>query len=348
MSATLQEVALAAGVSAQTVSRVINNQPHVSGKARRKVLEAIRLLGYTPSESARILRSGGRMKLGNGMMRLGHIVPPLGKDYWHFERERLQLTEAFIRGGMIQTFCLTSDVLLKDEHLFHYVIDPAKVDALFITMCSDELQTALDRRLPQGFPIVTFNRENWHGQVYIDFESQMGKALEYLYELGHRRIGFLGVTSPWNGKYECRYRCYLDFMRKRGLDIAAGWAPSGGDFHDSLSGAHLAEKLLASECRPTALVAASSSIAISGASFLLNHGVRIPEELSLIAIGSNMLNRLFVPSITCFDIDYSLVGNEIVRLLKEQHENPSFPPVTVKIPNRLLILKSTMEDRAVR
>ena len=98
----------------------------------------------------------------------------------------------------------------------------------------------------------------------------------------------------------------------------------------------------------TALVAASSSIAISGASFLLNHGVRIPEDLSLIAIGSNMLNRLFVPSITCFDIDYSLVGNEIVRLLKEQHENPSFPPVTVKIPNRLLILKSTMENRAVR
>ena len=209
MSATLQEVALAAGVSAQTVSRVINNQPHVSGKARRKVLEAIRLLGYTPSESARILRSGGRMKLGNGMMRLGHIVPPLGKDYWHFERERLQLTEAFIRGGMIQTFCLTSDVLLKDEHLFHYMIDPAKVDALFITMCSDELREALDRRLPQGFPIVTFNRENWHGQVYIDFESQMGKALEYLYELGHRRIGFLGVTSPWNGKYECRYVRYL-------------------------------------------------------------------------------------------------------------------------------------------
>ncbi len=346
MSVTLQEVALAAGVSGQTVSRVINNRPHVSAKVRRKVLEAVQRLGYTPSESARILRSGGRAQLSGGMMRLGHIVPPLGRDYWHFERERLQLTEAFIRGGMIQTFYLTSDALLKDEQLFHYMIDPAKVDALFITMCDEELRKALDRRLPQGFPIVTFNLENWHGQVYIDFESQMEKAMEHLYGLGHRRIGFLGVTSPRNGEYECRYRCYLDFMERRGLEIVAGWAPSGGDFHDSLSGASLAEKLLRSECRPTALVAASSSIAISGASFLLNHGVRIPEDISLIAIGSNRLNRLFVPSITCFDIDYSLVGDEIVRLLKEQRENPSFQPVTVKIPNRLLPLKSTMENRA--
>ena len=174
MSATLQEVALAAGVSAQTVSRVINNQPHVSGKARRKVLEAIRLLGYTPSESARILRSGGRMKLGNGMMRLGHIVPPLGKDYWHFERERLQLTEAFIRGGMIQTFCLTSDVLLKDEHLFHYMIDPAKVDALFITMCSDELREALES---EPGDIQLFTDTKWLAErtesFFVDYGDYM-------------------------------------------------------------------------------------------------------------------------------------------------------------------------------
>lgn len=329
---TLKEIAEKCNVSAQTVSRVINNHPNISEKKRKKVLETIAAMKYFPSDSARTLRYGGKRPYRTSAMRIGYIIPPPAEDYLIFSQERQQIQNALSRNNCIQSFYLTSETLLADRCLFNYLVNPDTLDGIFVNTMTNELEQAFRQVLPAGFPIVSFSQTSIGIEVKIDLQNAMRDAMIYLYELGHREIGFLGVKHYLDGSVNARYLWFCNLAQELGLKIHDEWIPDGGSFSKFNSGEELAAKLLAcSSNLPTALIAAGTALGLSAAGFLLHHKIRIPGDISLIALGSSYINQLFMPSITALSVDYDFVGDEIARLLQAQSSQMSDLPQMIPI-----------------
>lgn len=196
-TATVVDVAEAAGVSKQTVSNVLNTPDIVRPETRERVERAIATLGYRPHASARRLRTRQSSTLG---VRLDPVVNGIsGAVLDRFLHALVESADA--RGMRILLFTATDP---EDEiRQFGRLVDGSDVDGFVLTSTfHDDPRTAW--LLEQGTPFVTFGRP-WgipdmdaapHPWVDVDGRAGLYGATTYLRRLGHRRVGFVGWPSP--------------------------------------------------------------------------------------------------------------------------------------------------------
>ncbi|MDX6234921.1 MAG: LacI family transcriptional regulator [Nocardioidaceae bacterium] len=270
---TLADVAAKAGVGAGTVSRVLNDRPKVSPTTRARVLAAIELLDYRPNPLARGLSTGRCQTLG--------VVVPF---FTHASAvERLRGIVAALRGSRydLVLFNVESPVH-RDEH-FDALTGRDRADGLLV-LSMPPPPAHLARLRAAGVPIVLVDATGVGVPCVVTDDVEGGRiATRHLLALGHREIAFIGDETD-NGfgftSSARREQGYEEVLRAAGIRPRRSFIRHGA--HERDTAIHLASQLLKLRTPPTAIFASSDVQATGVLEAARVHGVRVPDDLSVV------------------------------------------------------------------
>ena len=325
---TIRDVAARAGVSHQTVSRVINHSKHVSPATRLRVEEAIAELGYRPNAIARYMAKG---RTGT----LACIAPNL-TDYTFASL----IDGAETEGRQHGYFLLSASA--HDEETFICLIDDfvksRRVEGIMV------INPYADRRhlhLPPDFPTVFAGarpRKEATDSVALDDVGAARVATRHLIDLGHRRIAM--ITGPM--AEDCSQdRCLgyeqalqdADLVPLPELIVEGTWlAPSGYEAY---------QRLALLDPAPTAVFAQNDQMAVGVLRAARDRGLMIPDHLSVIGVDDIPLAAYFAPPLTTLRQDFANIGREAARSLIRTVEQPDAPARQLRLPAELIVRRST-------
>jgi len=302
---TIRDVAVLAGVSHQTVSRVINGSERVSPETRRKVEEAITQLDFRPNAIARFMASGHTRTLA--------CISPNLTDYTFARIIEGAETEARQSGY----FVISASA--QDERAFGTLMDE-----LVATRRTEGLMVInpyVDKRftlLPLDFPLVFLGaraRDDRADAVHLDDLNAGRLATQHLLDLGHTQIATL--TGPIEEDCVCdRLEGYQQALSERGIQpqqdlIRYGdWSASSG--YESIS------RLIEGTISFSAIFAQNDRIAVGAIRGLHEAGLVIPRDVSIIGFDDMPLSAYFDPALTTMRQDLFEMGQMAVHRLIER------------------------------
>jgi LacI family transcriptional regulator len=325
MSASIKEVALKAGVSIATVSRVLNKTGPVAEETRRRILETIEKLRYVPHGAARSL-------ITNQTDTIGVLLPDL---YGEFFSE-------VIRGVDLAARRSGYHVLVSGFHSDRAEIEAVlramrgRVDGVIVLSPDVDAQT-LRRNLPETLPVVLLNTPvdgASFDAIQIDNYGGAFAMVRHLAALGHRRIALIKGPAE-NVDARERLRGYRDALRSLGAELSEGLEIEG-DFSEE-SGYRAGERLLTLAPRPTAVFAANDSMAIGCLLALRAAGVRVPEDMAVAGFDDIPIARYITPALSSVHVPIAELGTRAMeRLLhaverKNEHERRQETVVTTLV-----------------
>jgi LacI family transcriptional regulator, repressor for deo operon, udp, cdd, tsx, nupC, and nupG len=309
----IKDVALVAGVSTATVSRALSHPDKVSPKARESVLAAVAQTGYSINVAARNLR---RQQTGSIVVLVPHLSNPF------FSVILSQIANVATQAGLNVLVVDTRQPEGADRQIAQYLHNN-RADGLIV----------LDGNLPEDMfdggdhtnrPPVIFACE-WvegHEQPTVTIDNRLGAilAIEHLIGLGHRRIGH--VTGPLdNVLTRQRMAGFRDALLAAGLDADDRWLIEG-DF-TLPSGIAAARRWLEMEERPTGIFLSSDAMACGFMSELHRHGIRVPEDVSIVGFDDIEISAHFIPPITTIHQPRERIGETAANMLLAMINDPA-------------------------
>ncbi len=333
MRVTARDIAKESGVSQPTVSQILNGKGHLyREETRRRVFAAAEQLGYRPNTYARAMRSG----------RMGAIALLMSC------RADRAVRQAGIQQG-IHDELLRHDLLLtsanvSDEAFAEAEVDRAALPRLLRECNADGLLVAYSHDLPPGMqaaierdpmPAVWLNRKQEANAVHPDDRAGAETATAHLVALGHRDIAFLQLTTSSHYSATDRLAGYQAAL------AAARLKPQIVHLSDSeLTWCPQVIAWLRQPQRPTAVVAASPLEAQTLIMACAHAGVRIPADLSVIALSESSLSHTGV-DLTRVAVPFLELGASAVRMLLARIEQPGVPVPALALPMPLVAGGST-------
>jgi LacI family transcriptional regulator len=301
---TIKDVARESGVNISTVSRALNNGIGVNDQTRKHVLAVATRLNYRPNRVARGLVTGRSHTLA---LIVSDIRNP-------FFAEVARGAEDAARSAHCDLMLCNSDLDADKQMQYVRSLQEKRVDGILmnsVAMLNRDQQAQL---AASGVPIVLLNRSasnRTFSTVCADNESGGALAAQHLLDLGHRRIAHL--TGPrQHGNLSDRERGFVRTLQAaknpvhpivlRGKFTFAG-------------GAELARKLLAEHPDVTAIFAANDVMAFGAVRAVLDRGLRIPEDLSLIGFDNLELSSIIHPPLTTIHQPKYEMGRAAVEIL---------------------------------
>ena len=332
-TATIQDVARAAKVSASTVSRVLTNPSLVSEQTREVVHVAIRSTGYRVNQAARNLR----MQRASAVLVL---VPNLGKPF--YSRILAGISEEFAGSGYAVLITDTESDPIQDSAFAGYFLDGRIDGAISLDgqLSSNALRECVD--LGVGERIV-FLCEWVEGEAFpvISSDNAQGAclAIRHLHELGHRKVAH--ITGPdGNVLTTARREGMASERLKLGLPARPEWIIRG-DFSLE-SGRDAAAKILEMEDRPTAVFCSADMVAFGLISGLQAAGLRVPEDISVVGFDDIEMSEFYVPALTTIRQDRHKLGRIAAQvLLARLVPRADSPRTEVPLPVELVVRSST-------
>lgn len=327
---TIIDVAQEAGVSYATVSRVLNNDPHVKPETRERVVHSITRLGYTVNQQARNL-AGGRSHV------VGLLVPDLGTGYIG---EIMRGIDEALAVAEYDLMLYTTHRRKTKESAYVTSLTQGMTDGLLLVLPRDPEEYLASLR-QRHFPYVLIDH-----QGIGDVESAAGAtnwqggydATKYLVDLGHRRIGFITGTMDL-GCSRDRLEGYQAALRARGLLIDPQLIQEG-DFLQP-TGFTAAQSLLALPERPTAIFASNDVMAFGVMEAVRDRGLRIPEDVSIVGFDNIPQAVQVSPQLTTVQQPLADMGHEATRMLLTLIQDPERPYQRVELPTHLVVRAST-------
>ncbi len=332
---TIRHVAADVGVSLQTVSRVINNEPNVRPELKERVLEAINRLGYVPSIAAQRM-SGSRSYLILALNDRDRTIAD-----WR-ARQGTDWVDQMLLGGMLK--CAEHGyrmiVELVDTHSDHVtrellaaiaalqpdgiILTPPHSDNPQIVCCLDE------QKIP--FARIGSKARDAGMPILMDDEGAAATATRHLVDHGHRRIGFIAGAAEYN----------LSGWRVDGWKAAmteAGLPTDGllqaGDFTYA-SGESAAQALLALPEPPTAIIASSDQMALATLEVARRSGLAVPRDLSIISFDNTPMMQFTQPQLTAIDQPIAATASKAVELIIAAQKGDVLPDALTVIPASLV------------
>jgi DNA-binding LacI/PurR family transcriptional regulator len=318
---TIRDVARHANVGVGTVSRVLNDSPLVSDKARGRVRKTIDELGYRPSSTARRLSLGRTQMIG--------VVAPFFTTRSVVERLR-GVVERLRDRGDYDLLLFDVETLEQRADAFEDFAARDRVDGLLIVSLrpSDD-EVARMRR--EGLPVVLIDVTHRElPRVVIDDVLGGQMATEYLLAKGHKRIGFVGDAPTPFGFASSELRCHGMRVALRNAGIKPVAALQKRASHGREEAIELARKLLAMKEPPTAIFAASDVQAMGVLQAAEALGVRVPEDLAV--IGFDDVEEAAVLGLTTVRQPLRETGARGVELLLSAIEGREVAPVEELAP----------------
>jgi LacI family repressor for deo operon, udp, cdd, tsx, nupC, and nupG len=332
--ANIYEVARRAGVSTATVSRVMSGQKSVvSAATRRRVLRAVEQLAYTPNSAAKNLRTLKTRKLLV-------TVPDIANPFFALILQGIE--DAAQRQGYA---VLLGDTQHDPEREARYaqMLRWKEADGLIFLghrLPAEAESIIASTASPRCAPIVNgceFSSQLGVPSVHIDNAKAAHEAMEYLYTLGHRRIGI--VTGPLVSPLSRdRLRGATTCAKARGLTDRL--VIVNGDFSIG-SGVSAAERLLQAKAPPTAIFCFNDEMAMGVIETSRRRNVRVPDQVSVVGFDDIRFARHTDPPLTTVAQPMREIGEGCVRLLLEILQGHTLDPVSVTLPHELTIRGST-------
>jgi DNA-binding LacI/PurR family transcriptional regulator len=327
---TIQDVARMAGVAASTVSRYLNGQLRVSPATEAKVLDAVSQLGYVPNAAGRNL---ARKQSGV----IGFVVPEISNPYFGAIAD--YVVEAVERHGRLVLLCSHRSQAVKQASYIDLLASGAIDGMLYLG--SFRSNQRLAAAITDGLPVVVVDEPiaalpPVHTVVMDDYAGGY-QATSYLVALGHRRIAF--VSGPAElGSVQERFRGYCDALRKGGIETG-GQVSLAGQFTEQF-GMSALPHLLAAAQPPTAAFVASDYIALGLMSAAEAHGIRVPEDLSVVGFDDIRFSQYVQPRLTTVRSPVERLAQVGVELLFDRLQQPQAPARTEVLPVELVIRES--------
>lgn len=301
----LKDVAKLAGVGLGTASRVLNNNPSVNEETRKAVQEAMKALNYQPNAIARSLKM-------NSTRTVGILIPDISSTFFP---EIVRGIEDLANEYQYNIILSNTDLDFEKEKIALNVFSEKKVDGiLFIsnTVCSSTMEKFEEMDIPVVL-VSTRDKDNILPCVTIDNEKAAYEAVSYLCRLGYRKIAMLaGLFQDPNAGIP-RLQGYIRALSANGIRFDKNLVEEGD--YGYKSGYNNMRQLIDKNIVPAAVFAASDLMAIGASKAILERGLRIPQDISIIGFDGVEAAEFFYPSITTISQPRYEMGAEGMRLL---------------------------------
>ena len=331
MAVTIKDVAALAGVSPSTVSRTCKNNPSISEETKERVRKAMAKLGYEPNFQASNLAS-------QNSRTIGIILPASAKEVYEnsFYLEAIQGISHYCNGRQYMTTIVTGQDEAEILDAVRSMSRSGKVDG-FIILYSKKDDPVIDYLFNEGLLYILIGKATQYTNqtIYIDNDNLLAgrEAAEYLYQLGHRRIAYLGSDSS----------LMFSADRKAGyqLALASHQLPVRPEYcvevnNVSENNEEAIRGLLMQKDRPTAILVSDDILAVSLERVCLENHLAIPEDLSIISFNNSLFARLTSPQLTSIDIGAGQLGSEAASQIINHIENPNLLATKIIVPHHLI------------
>jgi LacI family transcriptional regulator len=324
----IQDVAAAAGVSVSTVSRVLNNKDDVSLETFERVNEVIDNLGYTSSLAARSMRS-------HKTNVIGLIMPDAGEPF----------PIEVMKGVNSAIAALDYDLLIYTcgDYRKHFAANREKK---YVSLLNNSITdgviviTPVSKHFTNNAPVVAvdphFGSTEYPAVISTNKEGVI-EAMNYLFELGHRRIGFISGRSDLKSA-ERRLRGYQDSLAKAGIPLNPDLIAHGD--YSAEAGLRCARQLLNLPLPPTAIFAGNDQSALGVYQAAQEAGLSIPGDLSIIGFDNIPDAALVNPGLTTIDQFIREMGKIATEMLVKLIEGETLENKVVKTTTHLVIRES--------
>ena len=329
--ATMLDVAKAAGVALGTVSNHLNGSVHVSPKTAKKIDKAISILGYRIHLGARSLRA-------QRTQSVGLVVPNISNPFYA-EVARAVEHSLWERGFQTLLCDSSQDAERERKHLDN--LENRRVDGILLIHWDRPPRERLQRIT---VPVVCVDRVV-EGQLSVTTDNQLGGRLaaRHLVAQGHRRIAIL-AGQPTDNNVRQRLRGFMAVLKEQGVERPQ--VLTGPEQAIEL-GYEVGRFLEGSRAPPTAIFSTNDIVAVGAWRSLLELGIRIPQDVSLIGYDDIEMTRMLIPPITTVAQDKAALAREATALLLRVLEGQGGKDErrTVQIPPRLIVRGSTAPPR---
>lgn len=370
-ASTLAQVSAKAGCSPATVSRVLNNSGPVSRDVRKNVLKAVQESGYIPRRTPRGFRLNETLNMDRPENQHGLYEVIL---YRYSDTEQISAQNGRLQLGPSGKFS-NDDLLSKSQSLtgdFYMHIISGVMDELACNSRRAMLQTSDDLLSPtilraisqsdiggvillgeyadlldqfmdhctKPLVLIDIIHPGQADIITIDNLSGISQAMEHLFELGHRKIGYVG--APYNKSYEERWGAWQWMMAAAGLHVNKQWVYHGSHkIQDTSDGVR---EILKKADRPTAFVCASDWSALGVLRSAEQAQLSVPHQLSVIGFDDINAAAMVTPPLTTLHVPLREMGQHAARQILMSHylNRPAFDTgVTMRLTPQLIIRNST-------
>lgn len=305
MRITIRDVARRAGVSAMTVSRVLNRQPRVSEEARLRVEKAVAELGYVPPAAAR-----------RTAKTIGVVVPDIANPFFTLVVRGAE--DVAWSNGLHVVLCNTQGDLERERgHLDDLLA--FRVDGVLIAPVSDRSAPRLRELRRRGVPFVLVDRSvrGFSGDLVQGDSTAGARALvEHLIERGHRRIAMIAEPTDVSTSRD-RVLGYREALEGAGIDIRLELVADSGAI-DPESARETARRFLDLPEPPTAFFAVNNVAAIGVAEAARERGLSIPADIALVCFDDVGQASRLDPFLTVFAQPAETFGTIGMQLLLDR------------------------------
>lgn len=331
--ATIKEIAERAGVSPATVSRVLNHDTTLSVSIDTKV----RILEVAEELDYKTVRERKGMQYDSRRLILGIVD-------WHSETELLDDPYYLYLITTIEKECVSQEIdtfkinKINDKY-YSNLLSPDGIIA--IGRFSDDDITSLSSYTSNIVFIDSSPKENIYDSVTINFRLGVTEALEYLFNLGHKEIGFVGDSVIENHKeaaIDYRKAIFTDIMKSRNL-YNSNFIYSGSKISFS-EGYNVIISATKSGQLPTALFVVNDTMATGALRALHELKINVPNDISVIGFNDLATSKYLTPPLTTINVHLEFMAITAIDLLKERINKNRTIAKKVIIPSELIIRKS--------
>lgn len=330
--ATIKEVAEKAGVSVATVSRVLNFDESLSvpESTKKRIFETAEALQY--KKNIHRHKKAKRLKIGIAQ--------------WYTEEEELKDPYYLSIRLAIEKACVKKKIEFRRLSSIEQE-PPKELDGIIAIgkFGKHEVKHLIEI---SRFIIFTDSSpdEDYYDSVQTDYKRGVIKALTYLYEIGHRAIGYIGgveyvrgESEPIQDEREC---AYIQFMKKQGI-FNPNYIFKGR--YKPEDGYALLKRVLQQGEYPTAFFIASDPMAIGAYKAVSEAGLRVGKEISIIGFDDIYTSQFLTPGLTTIKVYTELMGQIALETLLERIKSEREVAKTIYLPTQLIIRESCSEKK---
>ncbi len=325
--AVMYDVARLAGVSHQTVSRVLNDRPNVREETRERVLRAIVQLGYRPNAVARALVTRRTRRIGV-ISSYSRLFGPASTLF--------AIEQAARAAGYTVTVTSTEGMDGARTRSAVSAMADQSVDGIIVIATSDSAARSI-RGMPAVVPVVALEAAYSADVPVASIDQELGARLatEHLLGLGHRGVVHLAGPADFP---EARQRIdgWRSALSLAGMTeqvlLQGDWSPGAG---------YRAAAELATRDEVTAVFAANDQLALGLLCGLDERGIRVPEDISVVGFDDIPESEFLVPSLTTVHQDFDEVGRRGMRILMNLIAGGDVDPAASEPVEPRLVLRSS-------
>jgi DNA-binding LacI/PurR family transcriptional regulator len=331
--ATMEDIAKAVGVSKTTVTNALSGKSNVSDATRQRILQCAQELGYRPNTLARGLAQGKTYTIGL-------VLPSIANPFYPELAEAIE--DIARRAGYQTVLCNThKDLSLGRQQIERLV--SRWVDGCVIMEASLDISD-ISQYFQQGLPIVLCDWQECETPPEIplvrgDFFRAGQLAARHLLDLGHRHVAVI-VDEPWQ---ILRLQGFCSVLQEAGITLSREMVQQG--YSTPESGYRAAKNLLAYPERPTAIFATTDMMAIGVLDALIDEGLQVPQDVSLVGLDDIMVATHVRPALTTIAIPKEQLAKDAIELLLNQVNRKQDAPITCFVEPHLVLRQSTTVPR---